>query len=30
MIVVMLLITPVIHKLANVGGYFLKFKREPW
>lgn len=30
MIVIMLLITPIIHKLTNILGYFLKFKKEPW
>jgi len=30
MILIMLLITPVIHRLANIFAYKLKIKREPW
>jgi CDP-2,3-bis-(O-geranylgeranyl)-sn-glycerol synthase len=30
MILIMLLITPIIHRITNIFGYLLKFKREPW
>ena len=30
MIMIMVLITPLIHRLANIFGYVLKFKKEPW
>jgi len=30
MILIMLIITPIIHRIANIGGYLLKIKKEPW
>jgi CDP-2,3-bis-(O-geranylgeranyl)-sn-glycerol synthase len=29
-IVMLILITPLIHFIANIGGYLLKAKKEPW
>mgnify|MGYP003977352855 CR=1 FL=1 len=30
MIVIMFIITPILHRLTNIIGFWLKLKREPW
>ena len=29
-IVVILMLTPVLHRLTNIAGYYMKLKKEPW